>query len=208
MTTKTKRHIKVGPTTSKEHSKHIDDDTLAHLKSLPAKGLVQYALEHHKICLKLDNGKAWLLKKVAYLEEAKAQGELLPLRVVARIAALDDPNKIKELQMEDQKQVKDTKVKGTKVKGTEIKDIKAKRDADGFRPSSKAAQCFAALKIGATHEDLAKITGSGVTNMLRWLALPKDLNNFGREAILVTDDKGIVRMASYKVEGKVVKVHD
>ena len=128
------------------------DAALARLHTMTAGQLAAYAENEFKQTLNMENGRTWLHKKVAYMEQARVYGGLTG-PAAERAAALDTPAVIAELRAEDAEIEELNKIKTLKRGGTTMSQTPEKTTAVKSTPKAttpKATTPKAATPKAAT----------------------------------------------------------
>lgn len=77
-------------------------DILDKLKEMSAKQLVEHAKTKFNVDLNIGNGRPWLYKKIAYLEQERVMGTLTEM-AAENAQDLDKPETIKEMKKEEER---------------------------------------------------------------------------------------------------------
>lgn len=137
------------------------------LKGMTAKQLVEHAKKEFKAEFNIGNGRPWLYKKVAYLEQERVNGN--KGNAAVRAAKLDEPEEIEKAKKQAEKETVKTEEKSKRDKALMAK-IKngAERDEAGFITGTNRSMVFKALQAGCKTEEIKKIPqGMAIYNWLQ-----------------------------------------
>lgn len=163
------------------------------LKGMSTKQLVEYAKKEFKAEFNIGNGRPWLYKKAAYLEQERVNGN--KGNAAVRAAKLDEPKEIEKAKKQAEKEIVKTEEKSKRGKALSSKSNGAK-DEDGFRVDSKGSAMFALLKKGCKISELEKVGGKAIAGFLNGIKLPVGDWSAGRGAVIERKDD-FIKIKSY-----------
>ena len=170
-------------------------EKLEMLKGMSAKQLVEYAKKEFKTDLPIGNGRPWIYKKIAYMEQERLTGN--NGKAAEKAKKLDDPVEIEKMKRQAEAEIEDVKQRSkTQIKKTGVKTAK-KVDEYGFREGTMASGMFAALVKGCSKTELNKIGDREVVGFLRGIKTKLGIYPNSREAVIVEKD-GVLKIQSYK----------
>lgn len=185
------KKVKVTEGVKEKGKVEMMQEKLEMLKDMPAKELVAYAKIEFKTDLPIGNGRPWIYKKIAYMEQERLTG-----RAAEKAKKLDDPVEIEKMKKQAEVETEDVKQRSkTQIKKIGVKTVK-KVDEYGFHEDSKSSKIFSLLIKGCNMEEIKKIR-SKPNGFLVKIKKPVGTHPCSREAVIV-EKEGVLKIQSYK----------